>query len=1042
MNQVCSPSDEIQTTFRLTVHSQLPNGHQVPMDVDHSDPSGPPVPQSVLGSSTSAQSRPSSDTPTAASLVAEGSVVADRPGSRSSAAPGGTEQAETSTRWRLGAKLPSPMSPEGSGSVIGRQEELAAISLFLDEVPSGPGALRLEGQPGIGKTTLWQHALVEATTKGFRVLACRPSESETKLSFSALGDLLGEVLDEVLPVLPAPQSKALEVALFLAEAAGPPPSQLAVSLAVRGALGLLAETGPVLVAIDDLQWLDGPSSEALDFALRRFARKPIGVLATTRRETPASRGWIEGAIPEGRLRRLNVLPLEPHELRALLRQRLDLAVPRSHLAQLHRTSGGNPFFALEIGRALQRRGTLPDPGEALPMPDSLTALLRTRLESVPGDVREVLLVVATLSDSTKAMVRRALDAPSDAETSLTEAVRAGLVEVDGERIRFTHPLLRSVLLESSPRHVTRSLHRKLAEIIDEPEERARHLALGSEGPDARVAAELEEASRLVRSRGASSAAAELCEQAGRLTPADHEEDRHRRVLRAAEFHLDAGATGRSRLLLEDLVADLPAGIDRAAALQRLGWVRYHEDSWTAAAGLFEQALGEAEGDAHLEVAIALDRSLASLLSGDLRAAQAHSESALAQAEHVGEPALLAQAMAMTGSVGFLMGNGVAAELMQRAVEMETWGRPRPTLEQPSVALGVLLKLADDLDGARTLLESTHRRALEEGNDRSLPFLLFHLAELECWAGNWPLAARHSEEGYRVAVQTGQEAGSSFSLYARALVDAHRGLLDQARDRAEEGLALASRAGAEPARILLLSVLGFIAVSAGDFAEAARRLRPLMEAALSVGVFEPGVLRYLGDGIEALVLLDDLDMASALTDQLEGRGAELGRTWALAVGARCRGLILSARGHQPGAIQALDEAIRHHERLSQPFELARTLLAHGVVLRRDRRKRAAREALEHALEVFESLGAPLWEDRARTELARIGGRAPSTLDLTPTEARVAELVAGGATNKEVATALFLSLKTVEWNLSRIYRKLGVRSRTGLARWLSSKGHFTP
>jgi ATP/maltotriose-dependent transcriptional regulator MalT len=930
------------------------------------------------------------------------------------------------------------MCPAAADGLIGREVELAAISSFLDRVGSGPVALLLEGQAGIGKTTLWQHALIQAAGRGHRTLACRPAESETKLSFSALADLLEGVLDDVLPALPPPRRHALEVALFLSEAAGPPPTQLAVSLAFRGALELVAGTGPVLLAIDDAHWLDGPSSETLDFAVRRTGAQPIGVLVTTRGEKSVPQTRMEQALSEHGVRRLTLPPLEADELDVLLRSRLDLEVPRPYLARLHRASGGNPYYALEIGLALQQAGGLPGLDESLPIPDTMADLLRARLEAVPTEVRDLLLVVAALSEPTVSVVRRAMER-DDVERWLAEAVEAGLVEVDPDRIRFTHPLLGSVLFEGSPRAVRRSLHRRLAEVVEDPEERAGHLALGAEGPDAAVAAELEEAAGAVRRRGASSAAAELCEQARRLTPAGQEEDHRRRTFRAAEYHLDAGATQRSRALLEDLVADLPAGPDRAAALQRLGWVRYHEDSWTAAARLFEQALAEAGGNTHLEAAISLDRCLASLLSGDLRGAQAHSETAMAQAERLGDPALTAQAMAMTGSVGFLMGNGVAAELMQRAVEMETWGRPRPTLEQPSVALGVLLKWADDLDGARMLLEGAYRRAEEEGNDRSLPFLLFHLAELECWAGRWPLAARHADEGYRVAVQSGQEAGSAFSLYAKALVDAHRGLLDRAGDDAEEGLSLADAAGAEPARILLLSVLGFIAVSAGDFNEASHRLGPLVEAALSVGVFEPGVLRYLGDGIEALVAVEDLETASALTERLEERGAELDRGWALAVGARCRGLIRSARGDQSGAIEALEAAVRHHGRLSQPFELARTLLVQGVVLRRERRKRSARESLERALEAFESLGAPLWADRARAELGRIGGRAPSSLELTPTEERVAELVAGGATNQEVASALFLSLKTVEWNLSRIYRKLGVRSRTEMARWLNAREH---
>jgi DNA-binding CsgD family transcriptional regulator len=735
------------------------------------------------------------------------------------------------------------------------------------------------------------------------------------------------------------------------------------------------------------------------------------------------------------LRRLTVPPLTPDELDQLLRSRLRLSVPRSQLARLHRECGGNPLYALEIGRALQQQGAVWEPGGPVPVPDSLGALLRARLQSVPSDVRELLLAVSALSEPTVPLVGRAVGAAVDA--SLAEAVRAGMVELDGARIRFTHPLLGSVLLSDSPPAAIRTLHRRLAGLVDESEERARHLALGAEVPDEGVAAELEEAARTVRRRGASSAAAELCESARRLTPAGRDDDRNRRTLKAAEYHLDAGSTRRSRALLEELVAGLPPGRTRAAALQRLGWVRYHEDSWTVAAGLFEQALGEAGGDARLEATISLDSCLASLLSGNVQAAQGHADAALAQAERLGEPALIAQAMAMTGSVGFLMGNGVAAELMHRAVEMETWGRPRPTLEQPSVALGVLLKWADDLEGARSLLEGAYRRAVDEGNDRSLPFLLFHLAELECWAGHWPLAERYAEEGHRIAVQAGQEAGSAFSLYALALVGALRGEVDRADAAAEEGLELARHAGAEPARILLLSVLGFIAVSRGDFAQAARRLGPLLEAAQSVGVFEPGVLHYLGDGIESLVMENDLATASTLTERLEERGRELGRAWAQAVGARCRGLVLSARGDQAGAGRSLDKALEHHARLAQPFELARTLLVQGIALRRDRRKRAAREALERALETFESLGAPLWADRARVELGRIGGRAPSSLDLTPTEERVAELVAGGATNQEVAAALFLSLKTVEWNLSRIYRKLGVRSRTELARWLSAR-----
>jgi DNA-binding CsgD family transcriptional regulator len=394
-------------------------------------------------------------------------------------------------------------------------------------------------------------------------------------------------------------------------------------------------------------------------------------------------------------------------------------------------------------------------------------------------------------------------------------------------------------------------------------------------------------------------------------------------------------------------------------------------------------------------------------------------------------------MAMVGSVDFLMGQGVPEDVMEQAMGMESWERSRPTPVHPSVAFGLLLKWSDDLSRARSRLQDAYTRAKEEGNERSLPFLLFHLSELECWAGDIELAGRYAEEGCAVATQTGQEASLSFALYARALVDAYRGNVDAARDSAEQGLSLAERSGAAPARVLLASVLGFIELSLGDYSAAHRYLGPLAEAAAEAGVREPGVLRYIGDAIEDLIGLGDLDHARVLLDPLEERAQALRRLWALGVAARCRGLLSSAIGDQEGATQELERALSHHERLGQPFELGRTLLTLGMVQRRALQRRAARKSLEEALEIFHRLGASLWIDRVRAELARIGGRAPSSVELTPTEEQVARLVAEGRTNREVAEAMFLTVRTVEWNVSRIYRKLGVRSRTELSRWVQDR-----
>jgi DNA-binding CsgD family transcriptional regulator len=358
------------------------------------------------------------------------------------------------------------------------------------------------------------------------------------------------------------------------------------------------------------------------------------------------------------------------------------------------------------------------------------------------------------------------------------------------------------------------------------------------------------------------------------------------------------------------------------------------------------------------------------------------------------------------------------------------------MQHPSVAFGVLLKWADELDPSRELLEAARRGAEDEGTDRALPFILFHLAELECRAGNWTAAEEEALLAADMAQRTGQGAGHAFALAAVALVHALRGRVDEARNAAADGLVLARRARVLPAGDLIESVLGFLELSLGDAGRAHRHLGPLLERLAESGIYEPGAARYVGDGVEALVAVGDLELAKHLTDELLARSEELDRAWGLVVAARSRGLLLAACGDLAGAIASYEDALVTHERLGQPFELGRTLLGLGVVRRRNRQKRLARDAIERALEIFQQLGADLWATRSRSELARISGRTATVVTLSPTESRIARMVADGATNKEAAAGLFLSVKTVEWNLSRIYRKLGVRSRVELARWLDA------
>jgi tetratricopeptide (TPR) repeat protein len=735
------------------------------------------------------------------------------------------------------------MSPTDAVAIIGRSVELARLRAILDELPSGPLAALLEGPPGIGKTALWREAVAEATSRDYRVLASHPAQPDAELSFATLGDLLETVDLDDLAGVPEPQRRALDVALRRELANDDPVDPLALGIGLRGALRELARVGPVVIAIDDLHWVDPASASALDFACRRLEAEPIGVVGTIRSDAEAPGGWPVGAFPVAKLNRIAVEGLPPEEFARVVRSALETELPRELLGRIYRTSAGNPLHGAELSRALLDAEVLPGPEEPLPVPTDLHELLEDRLRGLPDDARDILAVAALVSEPTIDLLHRVGRTPDAVDAALLAASERGAIKAERGRIRFTHPMLVAVVASDLAPEDRRRIHRLLAGEDLETEERARHRALGSEGPDEETAAAVEEAARSVRLRGAPAAAAELCEQACRLTPSDRKDDARRRVIAAAEYHLDGGNTRRARELLEELTAELPPGRARAVAVQRLGWVRYHDDSWTAAARLFEEARADAADDSGLEASISLDASLASLLGGDVRTASDDVHRALEQARSGGDDSLIAEASAVAASIDFLSGSGVPGEVMDRALAMETWRQPRPTLKQPSVALGILLKWSDDYERGRALLSRAHRKMIETGNERSLPFILFHLAELDCWAGDWGAAEEHAEQGLGIASDMRQDVGRAFCFYARALVHALRGRLDDARSDAQAGLAHADRSGAVPAGVLNHSVLGFVELSTGEMGRAADHLVPLADDVTEVGIYEPGVLRY-------------------------------------------------------------------------------------------------------------------------------------------------------------------------------------------------------
>lgn len=904
---------------------------------------------------------------------------------------------------------------------------------FLAAGRDTPQALALDGEAGIGKTTLFEAALTESREQGFAVFSCRPVGAETAFSFAALGDLLDPVLPEGLDGLPLPQRRALSAALLLEEVEGAAPEERTIAFAV---FRLLAERGgrPLLVAVDDVQWLDTASASVLAFAFRRLAAAPVAILVARRGDgSQAAPLGLDRAFPIERLRRLRLGPLSLGATHRLLRERLGVSFPRPTLVQLHDTSGGNPFYALELGRALEQSGGRADAGERLTVPTSLTELVSTRLAALPVDVREVLEPVALLSEPTVSIVEAVASDGATVRGRLRAAEAAGVVQLNEERVRFSHPLLAArVEAELDPRR-RRSLHRRLAELVGDPEQRARHLALGAGAASARVADELETASATAASRGASGAAAELAEFSVSLTPAGAAGSvKRRRQLLAADHHYASGDAERSRAILEPLLEQLPPGADRADVLRRLGERSY--DDLENSERLLEQAFAEAKADPRLRAEIVTARVFTAFHRHGPGAAVTLARDSAQVVEDSGDLVLLAIFLAQR-SLAELYAEGVPPGVLERALELEQLVGPLPTYTTPTRVEAMRLMYADELEPAREALQRAHAVGVARGDEPAQTTALFHLAALECRAGEWSRADEYAEELLEGGEQRGLEFQGGLSLSIRGLVDAYLGRLDQAHARAIEGI---SRSHEEHQHLFLernLALLGLIDMSMGDYLAAAERLAPLARRLQERGTGEPSHYPARELAIEALVAVGDLDEARIQLEWLDESGRRLGTPWPLAMGARCRGLLEAAEGDLETALASCERALEAHERMPAPFERARTLLIYGTILRRAKRRKAAREVIEAALSIFEGLPAPVWAENARAELGRIGGRASSGDGLTKGERRIAELVAAGKSNKETAAALFLSVHTVEGALKRVYRKLGVRSRTELSRRLS-------
>jgi DNA-binding CsgD family transcriptional regulator len=898
--------------------------------------------------------------------------------------------------------------------LVGREDELARLEGFVRDLSVGT-AVVISGEPGIGKTALWRTAVDLAETAGVRVLATRCAEAEMPLALGAVGDLIETALEEVADELAEPQRRALAIVVGLEAPPDEAPDPTALPRAFLVCLRTLARRSPVVVAIDDVQWLDAPSQRILAFAARRLGDAPVGILVTQRVE--AGDPLDLGHALEERLAEIRVGPLSIGALHHLIRTRLGLRIPRPTIARVHQASGGNPMFALEFAQVAACSAG------PLPLPSSLEELVCDRVAGLPPTVLPLLEAVAAAERPSTAVLARAVD---EGKLALDEAIAAGVVALGPDGIvRFTHPLLASAVYDAIPPARRAAVHTRLANASSDIEERARHLALATREPDVEVARLLDNAAAHARARGAPDAAAELAQQAVRLTPASDVEARENRMLAAAESLIELDVAASTRVLDELLGAGV-SGPRRAQALL----LRWAVEPDAEPAGRFaREALEHAEGDRTLRVRALLVLSRHAVNLDDPATSVSLAHRALVEAEHLHEPGDLAAALAATALRSAAAGHPEPA-FADRALALAAEHRSvRASFKFVTHAVALERMLGGNLAEARKLLEESLDAAVQGGWERDGWVTLTVLIRLELEAGNWEAAERYYEAAAELAFDANSR-GEEGSIAALA------GLIASLRGRVVDARRLSSEAIRHGESLHLPSlvttgraVLGFLELSLGEPADAWRTFTE-PPAALERRFPTFGFPEPMPNAVEALVALGRLDDAEALLARFDARWPDHG--WAMPARLRCRALLLLARRELDAAVAAAEEAVVASEVVGLPLERGRTLLAAGEALRRLGQRRRAADKLDAAKQIFAELGAPLWIARAEKELSRARPRPRRDGELTSAERGVAALVAAGRTNREVAAELFTTVGTVEVHLTRIYRKLGLRSRTELAR----------
>jgi DNA-binding CsgD family transcriptional regulator len=899
--------------------------------------------------------------------------------------------------------------------LVGRAAERARIDTVLAEAGAGRGsALVLRGEPGIGKSALLAYA--EERGEGMRVLRARGIEAEAELPFSGLYELL-RPLEDLFDEIPERQAAALRGAFGLGQ---PLDARLLIGAGTLSLLAAAAEDRPVLCLVDDAHWIDAASSDALRFAARRLEADPVAMLFAAREHGP-------GAIAQRDLPELPIEGLAEDEALALL---AGAGLADDVAAGLQRAASGNPLALLELPGALseaQRAGSEPLP-EPLPATHALQAAYVRRIEALPGPTPQALLVAAAEPSGDLGQIAAACQALGIDPSALGPAEDADLIEIAEARVVFSHPLVASAAYHSARGSERRRVHAALADTAgNSPSRRALHLAAAAAGPDERVAAALEDAARVAYARSGYRSAATTLERSAALTP--ETSARAERLYLAAVMHFYDHGIPRALALLDELDTLSVAAADRARfRFLRLA-LSYYRDPQLAARLLLEQA--EDDGDSHAA-------ARAAALAACFRATLRDSAGALEAAEQTrgliarldGEPDVLAQAGA---AIGFIAAGRVGEarglqELLAGLFQAREWRYDHPDdwVEGYSrLFAGAALVLLGEHDALRRRVESLSSEFVP-GDEVSLMLASGLLGTANYLGGEWKEARARISESLRIAGELGW-LGPQVYAYARVLarLAAAQGAEEEMR-RQEE--AAAAYAGIEWAGFTGVGAHALLSLSRREYEDAVARYET--DVLPRVGAF---VLYHdVADATEAYFCAGRVDEARPWLERFVAQAREAEWPWAMARAAHLEAFA-SSDDFEP----MYDAALEWHERARQPFLRARTELAYGGRLRRDGQRLKARDQLRRAVATFEALGARPWADRAAAELLATGEHVrrrndPDTSQLTPQELQVALLVARGATNKEAAAQLFLSPKTIEKRLGSTYAKLGLRSRSELAR----------